>query len=409
MRISHPRKGGWKTLMFSAIGSVMSAGARKFMLQRATIQIADAQALDRWFICAWGIPVMVLCDFLASKSTGSSKTGKTYGNALVLWLNYLFMKGKTYEKATYGDARAFIHSVGMGISLDPKILHLIPIITLDTIKLYISVIRGMYKYIDNIRISDDTPISRKQQIAGRKKAKHSYLYGNIWQKDVDSYLADIDILALPKKKEIYSHFDQETINAIMSNLRSLRDKAVFALLLEGLRIDEVLSTDMDGYDNKNRIKPGASKGLQKEDIEFIQFTNPETENYLNAYIYNERNRLENDLNKVLQPLFVNFRKGTDIGKRLTYSNFNQIIKCAAKQAGLDPKKVVTHSGRRTDTENLLIHQVFHPEDGITDEFIKKKRLWKTNQIGRYRDRHSLVIAANTAEKIRDRKSSEKKC
>lgn len=385
----------------------MGAEKRKFRLQQAIIEIVGGKVLERWFICDSGIPVTELCDFLNAKSISSSKTGKTYGNALVLWLNFLHMRGKKYKHATHKDVRAFIHAVGMGVSMDPQILYLVPRLRLDTIKLYINIIKEMYKYIDGANIPDDVPISRKAKIAGQKKARHSYLYGNIWQKDIDCYLSDIDILALPKKKEIYSHFDQETIDAIMPNLTRLRDKAVFAVLLEGLRIDEVLSTDIGGYDNKNRIKPGAAKGLQKEDIEYIHFTRPDTETYIDAYIYNERNPLENHLNKVLVPLFVNLRKGEGLGQRLSYSNFNQILKSAAKRAGLDPKKVVTHSGRRTDTENLLIHQAFHPEDGITDEFIKKKRLWKTNQIERYRDRHSLVVSAKTAEMIRDRKRTEK--
>ena len=388
----------------------MSAEMRKYMLKPAILQIADGQALERWFICASGIPVMEMCDFLTAKSVRSKKTGKTYGYALILWLNYLDMRGKTYENATVGDVRAFIHSVGMGVSLDPKVLYLVPIITLDTMKLYLNIIKGFYRYIDNVKICDDTPISRKQKIASKKKAKHSYLYGNIWQTEINDYLSNIDLLALPKKKVIYSHFSVKMIDAIMANLHRLRDKAVFALLLEGLRIDEVLSTDMCGYDNQNRVLPGSVKGRQKEDIEWIYFTRPETETYLNSYIYSERNQLENKINKVLDPLFVNFRTGKDVGQRLTYNNFEQILKAAAKNAGLDPKKVVTHSGRRTDTENLLIHQAMHPKDGITDEFIKKKRLWQTNQIERYRDRHSTVIAAITAKMIRDTASARRdKC
>lgn len=205
----------------------------KSLLKKAIIQ-TESGDLERWFVCNPYLPVMDVCDFLNAKSLRSSATGKTYGSVLVLWMNFLDKLGRKYNEATFGNVRAFIHSVGMGISPDPKILSLAPQLTMNSMKYYIIVLRELYYYLDCGMVPDDIPIMRRTR-ASRNKAKHSYLYGSIWETEINTYLGMVNILSLKTRKKKITHFTSDQIERLLTAFKNLRDKAVFSLLLEGLR------------------------------------------------------------------------------------------------------------------------------------------------------------------------------
>ena len=77
-----------------------------------------------------------------------------------------------------------------------------------------------------------------------------------------------------------------------------------------------------------------------------------------------------------EALFLNLKNRADsYGTPVKYHNMLEIIKKAAKNAGLDPKRIRTHSGRSTKAGELFRMQAKNPAS-ITDNQILEIMGWK---------------------------------
>jgi len=193
--------------------------------------------------------------------------------------------------------------------------------------------------------------------------------------------------------------------ALLSNFLTLRDKSIFLLSLEGMRIDEILSVRLADYDNEKHIlRPSRSKGrvtvtAEKNNLRPVVL--PErTYKILDSYIFTERADAETKSGKLSEWLFINLKNGRSIGNPLSYRSFWETMKLCAKRAGFDESKIRTHSGRSTKVMEILEHQSKHPEDGITDVIIMELMGWKSmNSINPYKQEDNMIIAMEAAKKV----------
>lgn len=350
--------------------------------------------------------------FLISKALRSIGTARTYGNIIVPWLNFLLGRNKTFTDATKKDVNVYLRTIGMGADLKEQVVSLNPQVDLPTLKTYITVLKELYKHMDG-NIDENEPVSRKTREAkGYKRSKQSYVYGQIWEIETNQYLDNINLLGLPDppKHKKLKHYSQDQVNGIMACFRTLRDRAIFALTLEGLRIDEVLSIEADGFDPyEAKVRPTRSKGkVTQSEIGWVHFSNPDTARILQDYINLERTPLEQRLGRLLVPFFVNLKRHQKHqGKAVSYSNFLTILKTAANLAGFDPQIIVTHAGRSTDTQNLVLHAMKHPEDGVNDRYIIDKRKWKSGSpLLNYLDPMNEETQKHVAGRIKKRKTEQ---
>ncbi|MBS7407000.1 MAG: hypothetical protein KIG15_05060, partial [Coriobacteriales bacterium] len=125
---------------------------------------------------------------------------------------------------------------------------------------------------------------------------------------------------------------------------------------------------------------------------------------LEEYLYNERSAVEGKLidSGVLVPteIFLNLREREgSFGKPMAYHNALEIIKRAAKHAGLDPAKVRTHSGRSTKMEELLRQQALDPAS-LTDNQILDIMGWKSmGSAEPYKNRQDRVTAVENWKRL----------
>ena len=154
--------------------------------------------------------------------------------------------------------------------------------------------------------------------------------------------------------------------AILSGFRTLRDKAVFSISLDGFRIDEILSSRREDYDESTGIlTPYRSK--RKPDGSELRSA-PLSERsikLLEDYYLEERAPVEAalfDMGKMpAENIFLTLRRGKTFGEPLSYMAFRQALKGAARRAGLDPEKIRTHSGRSTRANEVSRDMAEHPE------------------------------------------------
>ncbi|MGN0038883.1 MAG: tyrosine-type recombinase/integrase [Coriobacteriales bacterium] len=176
-------------------------------------------------------------------------------------------------------------------------------------------------------------------------------------------------------------YTDEQVEAIIQNLRTYRDKAVFSISLDGLRVDEILSSRIDLYSaSDGTLKLARSKG-RSEGAGRLCVLSERSRNLLEEYLYNERSIVEQKLIEaglvVPLELFLNLREREgSFGKPMAYHNTLEIIKRAAKRAGLDPAKIRTHSGRSTKAGELFRIQAKNPEK-MTDNQILEIMGWKS--------------------------------
>jgi len=219
---------------------------------------------------------------------------------------------------------------------------------------------------DEINIMYSSPVKRTN--------KHSYLYGQVWDMEVRELLAT----KLPRIKETKEHvkwYLPEEINAILTQFNTLRDKAIFLLTLEGMRISEVINLNMDDYrSDEQLVHIQRAKGNKERIVPLRGQTIQAIENYL----YAEKSVVEEE-EGLFDALFVNLRKGKNYGQRVAYRNVLNIIKNAASKAGLDGNLIRTHSGRSTRTMELLRYQSDHSEENLTDEQIRLLMGWSSSK------------------------------
>lgn len=267
-------------------------------------------------------------------------------------------------------------------------------VSYQTASSYLTVIKEFYKYLEDMSNNELNITSSST----KRTNKHAYLYGQIWGIEVKEMLA-IKLPRVKETKEYVKWYSSEEINAILTQFNTLRDKAIFLLTLEGMRISEIINLNMDNYivdeqlvhiqktkGNKERIVPLRNRCIQA------------IENYLFA----ERSLVEEDQG-LFDALFVNLRTGKNYGQRVAYRNILNIIKNTASRAGLDANMIRTHSGRSTRTMELLRNQSEQPEENLTDEQIRLLMGWSSSKsLEPYVNQKDEKLLVSLAKKINEK-------
>lgn len=369
--------------------------------KRFSLSSTDDGGLTTCIILDNGEREPVLSNWVSCKSIRKVSTGKEYGSRLVFYLNYINSIGIEYPDADNEVVKKFINYVIYGGRDSANTVSMIPLVTYNTLSGYITAVTEFYKWLDNNYSSNMKFLHRRDTI----HVKKSFLYGQIYSQDY-KYLIDRYIPSLKERKEYIKWYSKEEKEQLCSHFKSIRDEAVFRITLEGFRIDEVLSMELECYDAlKGLIQPMRSKGkynafsADNNGLRIVAL--PEkTCNVINEYIQKERNQAEMESGIISQKLFINIKKGNDFGMPLAYRNYLKILKRCAKRAGLDPSKIRTHSGRSTKVMEYVEHQIKHPEDGITDAILLECFGWKSiESIQPYKNHNNPAIAIEIMKKL----------
>lgn len=333
--------------------------------------------LDGWVIEHDRLYPFHVNKFLHQMNQGSVGTARQYAYKLCAFLNYLENAHHiTYKEATVNHLDLYIKFLRYGkpgevfdISEENK--------SGFTIKSYFIVIKRFYQYLYQKNIDMNMPMEEKQHA----KNVHSYLYGQQWS-EVYIKLNIDDSFERGKPPVKYEKwYTDEQEDAIISNLRTYRDKAIFSITCDGLRIDEVLSAQMDLYENATGVlQLYRSKGRQTGNVDRMCVLSERSQSLLEEYFFNEREPVEAALlSKSIVPpseIFINIKKRDDsYGEPVKYHNILGIIKRAAGKAGFDTSVIRTHSGRSTRANELFRIQATQPGT-LTDSQIQQMMGWK---------------------------------
>lgn len=368
-----------------------------FSVEKAIITKANMENYDCYIILNNDLPVFFINKWLDMKALKSDKTSKKYAYDLCRFLNFLNQLNKTYLKATKKDVLLFIDSVLF--QLDDNVSSISSNISYNTAYSYLNTIKEFYKYVEDY--SDEASIEADKY--KKKSAKNSFLYGQIW----DMNIKDILLLRTSRikgNKDYLKWYTDKEKSALIMNFKTLRDKTIFLLTLEGMRIDEVLSLTLANYDPVNALV--TTNRSKSKDTRTIPLSD-DTVQAIEDYLFNERSDVEINCDTPTEYLFLNLKRGRYFGKEVSYNNFLTVLKKASSRAGLDPAKIRTHSGRSSKTMELLTFQAEHPEINLTDEQIRLLMGWENvNSIKPYINYKDERILLAVAKKINEIKNGE---
>lgn len=348
-----------------------------FSVERCLYPKNDGGTVDGWIISHPTAYPFWANKFLHKMNMGSSQTARQYAYKLCKYLNYLqdfWHIG--YEEATAKHLSSFLRFLQFG-----NIIPLGGVVQGKragfTIKNYYTVVTSFYTYLR----AQGREV--KMEVAGERAVEnpHSYLYGQGIVTAAPRYVADSSFASGKPPVDYEKWYTDEQVDAILSNFRTYRDKAIFSISLDGLRIDEILSAQIDLYRaGDGTLKLHRSKG-RSEGEGRICVLSERSRGLLEEYLYNERSVVEEKLiasgSLIPTELFLNLREREDsFGKPMAYHNTLEIIKRAARHAGLDPSKIRTHSGRSTKVGELFRQQAMDPAS-LTDNQILEIMGWKS--------------------------------
>lgn len=386
----------------------MKGKEKKFRLVRFAFETTDNDIIYRFMITEDKIPMLEVNQWLESRYIRNVNTGKEYAKKLVVFLNYLNEINSTYVDATNKHIISFVNYLLYGDVSEVRIKNTETKRVCTTAAAYLTVVTEFYKWLaDNYETNMIFKTKKDYH-----RAKKSYMYGQIYSYDY-RYLIDRSFAYQKPRKEYIKWYSDEEKELLCKNFVTLRDEAVFRLTMEGFRIDEVLSMKLQHYNPiEQLIQPSRSKGkgtVRNNDENILRTVALPTETcvVLDRYIQTERMLAENESGVISDYIFINIQKGSSQGKPLKYANYYTILKRCADRAGLDARKIRTHSGRSTKVMEFLEHQVTHPEDGITDAIIMESFGWRSAEsIIHYRDHNNQVIAKAVMQKLHKKKEGE---
>lgn len=348
-----------------------------YFVSNCTYPKKDGLFMDGWIIEHDEKYPFWINKFLHQMNNSSSKTAKQYAYKLCKFLNYL----EEYHSIDYSYATtAHLHKflTYMTYGTDTKIISISEArMSGFTLKGYFTVIKRFYQYL----YSNNQDLGVELNVEKESPNKNSYLYGQYWE-DKKVKLVIHNSTERGKAPVDYEKwYTEEEQRAILSQFNTYRDKAIFSISCDGLRIDEILSSILENYDDTNGfLDLYKSKGRETGNVNRTCVLSERSRNYLEEYLFNERAPIEEDLlNQGKVPpnqIFLNIRKRPDsYGTPVAYQNILEIIKLAAKKAGFDPKRIRTHSGRSTKAGELFREQAKNPQL-LTDNQIMEMMGWK---------------------------------
>lgn len=314
--------------------------------------------------------------FLHQMNNGSSNTARQYAYKLRKFFNYLETNWSLdYRTATTQHLNKFFTYMLYGTNSN--------IISLNeanrsgfTLESYFSVIKSFYTYL----YSQNIDLKVEFKITKKPVSKHSYLYGQYWEDKKTKLFIDNSFERGKPPIRYEKWYTKEQIAAILSNFNTYRDKAIFSISLDGMRIDEILSLRLHDYDSIEGIMElFRSKGKQDGEANRICVLSERSRSLLEEYLFNEREIVEVELMKmgktIPDNIFLNIKHRKDsFGNPVKYHNALERIKVAARKAGLDPSKIRTHSGRSTKAGELFREQAKNPKN-LTDNQILEIMGW----------------------------------
>lgn len=129
------------------------------------------------------IPLFRVNQWLELKSIQKASTGREYAKKLVTYLNWLDGYDVSFENATNHHVRQFLHYLVFGDMINEKLLSAEASVSSSTLQMYITVITGFYRWLDEI---SQTDMFWKSKRIGANK---SFLYGQIYNYEY-RYLVD---------------------------------------------------------------------------------------------------------------------------------------------------------------------------------------------------------------------------
>ena len=322
-----------------------------------------------YVICKNDIPDFYLSLYLKQKSINSIETAKTYGEKITFYLNFLNKKKIDYKEANIEVIKNFFlyllnFDAKNEFSNNPKIGS-------STLKVYKSSIVDFYRFF--------TIYSKTSITCNENKTDFFNKLQLSWKEiqDVINITLDLHIKTYKvNEKEFIKEYKDEEIQALFSQLKTLRNKSIFLLTLHGMRIDEVLSITQDSYNAYNQtVKPTRSKGKKNSKKRLIVL-NDECIKVIENYILNERTPALKKVEKDSPYLFVNLKINTldDKLEPLKYLNFYNSLNSAAKKSNI-LGNVRTHTGRSHRAIELL-RVVKDGKLKLTDEHFRLIMGWK---------------------------------
>lgn len=336
--------------------------------------------------------------FLHKTAMSSSGSARQYAYKLCLYLNYLEGIGKTYEEAGDEDIVRFLH--GYQYDLDATVTSITQKISAESLLSYYAPVRGLYLHMFYAK----QPVNVSIEMIGNKRGRNRYLAG------IAPSLPKPDLVidkayrnGAPKKDYIKWYTDKEK-GLLLENFHTVRDACIFSISLDGFRIDEILSSRLDGYDpHDGTLTPYRSKrkgeGRELRCATLSQRSLRLLEDYLMNERYEVQQMLEDQRLPVPDEIFLN-GKGEHAGEPVQYANWLAILKRCAKRAGFNPERIRTHSGRSTRANEVFRDRDMHP-DRWNDEEIKDMFGWSSMDSAEpYIHHNDPLRHINTARKLR---------
>lgn len=349
--------------------------------------------------------------FLHKKAMKSSGTCRQYAYRLCRFLNYLDNLGKSISDCADSDIVRYMRS--LQYDLNTEVISLTQRLSPSALYAYYAPIRGLFLYL----YESDYPIKVSIKMT-ECRHKDGYLKGIAPSLPRPDLVIDESYERGAPNKDYIRWYTEDQINAILYNFLTIRDKAIFSISLDGFRIDEILSSRAEDYDEKHGIlKPYRSKRQPDGSERRSAPLSERSMKLLEDYLLEERGRVEAELFDMgrmpADNIFVNLRHGETFGQAMNYITFRQALKGAAKRAGLDPDKVRTHSGRSTRANEVLRDMAEHPERWKNTKQVKDIFGWKSDKsmepyINRNDVRTNIAIAKKLREIDREKKKRVKK-
>ena len=298
--------------------------------------------------------------YLHTRAIGSKGTSRQYAYRLLKFIKFLQIQDKTIMEATDEDIVHYLHSLQYDLSSD--IVSIKQRISPYALACYYYPLRGFFIYLYTCGIAVNVNI----QLVKSRNGKNSYLQGIAQAMPVPDLVLDNSFRLGASAREYIRWYTPEQKENLLDGLRTKRDKAVLSIGMDGFRIDEILSSQMDDYNvDTGILTPQRSK--RKPDGSEMRSA-PLSERslrLLNDYLLFERAEVERELydagRQIADEIFVVLRHDKYLGTPLSYRSFLKTLKSAARRAGFDEQKIRTHSGRSTRANEVFSDWSENPE------------------------------------------------
>ena len=345
-----------------------------YTVKKCTYPLSDGSTRQGYIIDSTSAhlsDLMWINSYLHKLANKSAKTAYQYAHRLCKFLSFLELIGKTYWECTDTDIVRYMRSLQYDTST--KVISITEQVrSPEALGSYYYPVRGLFIYLYQCK----QPLKVEIELV-QKYNRDRYLQGIAPALTKPDLVLDQAYEHGAKRREYIRWYTEEQKLTLLCGFRSLRDKTIISLGLDGFRIDEILSARMRDYDQARGIlTPYRSK--RKADGSEMRSAplSDRSVHLLEDYLINERGLVEATLedNGKMMPdeIFVVLRHGESYGQPLKYNNFWQILKSAARRMGFDPSMVRTHSGRSTRANEVFTDMAKHPgkwtEQDILDLF-----------------------------------------